>query len=106
VWLEVAQSKQAVTIVVRDTGIGIRRKDIDRIFEPFEQAEGIDARGAGLGLAISKNIVELHGGSLRAESKIGEGSTFKVTLPAPESGANGQPKSKRKRPAAGAGRQR
>ncbi|MBU4139562.1 MAG: PAS domain S-box protein, partial [Euryarchaeota archaeon] len=69
---------------VSDTGIGIREEDMKKLFTEFEQLDsGITKKygGSGLGLAITKRLVELHGGSLTAESKYGEGSTFTVTLP-------------------------
>jgi two-component system sensor histidine kinase ChiS len=71
-------------ITVADTGIGIPADKLDRIFESFEQAEGSIAReygGAGLGLAITKQLVQLHGGNIRVESEIGVGSRFTFTLP-------------------------
>jgi signal transduction histidine kinase/CheY-like chemotaxis protein len=73
-----------VRFTVRDTGIGIRPEDHDRIFQDFEQADGAPTRcygGTGLGLAISRRIVEALGGSLELFSKPGEGSTFFFTLP-------------------------
>ncbi|MBI5893168.1 MAG: PAS domain S-box protein [Deltaproteobacteria bacterium] len=77
-------------IKVTDTGRGIDKKDIERIFEKFVQVGTKDAtviRGTGLGLAITKNIVELHGGKIWVESELGKGSRFFVTLPiVPESG--------------------
>jgi signal transduction histidine kinase/CheY-like chemotaxis protein/HPt (histidine-containing phosphotransfer) domain-containing protein len=69
---------------VRDTGIGIPADKIDSIFERFEQA-GTDITrrfgGTGLGLNISKNLVELHGGNLKVKSVFGEGSEFYFTIP-------------------------
>jgi signal transduction histidine kinase len=81
VWVEVNPKRGALAIAVRDTGIGIKRKDLARIFEPFERVSGSGRRGAGLGLAISRKITELHGGRLEATSRVGAGSTFTVTLP-------------------------
>ncbi len=69
---------------VSDTGIGIRNEDIGKLFSAFEQLDsGITKRygGAGLGLAISKKLVELHGGTIKAESAYGEGSNFTFILP-------------------------
>ncbi len=65
-----------VHIKIEDNGKGIRKKDIEKIFEPFYSLHG----GAGLGLAIAKNIVESHGGKIWAESEYGKGATFHIKL--------------------------
>jgi hypothetical protein len=73
-----------VEIACRDSGIGIRREDLPRLFREFEQIEpegGVKPVGTGLGLALSKRLVELHGGTIWAESELGKGSTFRFTLP-------------------------
>jgi signal transduction histidine kinase len=73
-----------IVIAVSDTGMGIRSEDLERIFEKFHRSSDIlaeHAEGAGLGLTISRQIVEYHGGAIQAESKLGAGSTFTVTLP-------------------------
>ena len=72
-----------VTVSVADTGIGIEPASIERVFEPFTQANPNAARqnGAGLGLTISRQIAALMGGSLEASSAAGQGSTFYLTLP-------------------------
>ena len=71
-------------VSVRDTGVGIAVADQQVIFEEFRQV-GRDytrkAEGTGLGLALTKRFIELHGGVLRVESAPGEGSTFTFTLP-------------------------
>lgn len=67
---------------VTDHGTGIREKNMKNLFHRFYREEGETARGGtGLGLFISKQIVEAHGGRIQAESKYGEGSTFRFTLP-------------------------
>ena len=69
---------------VSDTGVGIGPEDKDRIFDEFEQVDTTLSRewgGAGLGLALSKKLVELHGGNISVESNLGEGSTFTFTIP-------------------------
>jgi hypothetical protein len=71
-------------IVVTDTGIGINPASIERIFEPFQSADASLSRkfgGAGLGLAVSKLLIERHGGSLRFKSVVGEGTTVTLSLP-------------------------
>jgi two-component system, NtrC family, sensor kinase len=75
-----------VRVSVRDTGPGIAQEDQERIFEEFQQAAaGKEQReGTGLGLALSKRLVELHGGRIWVVSELGQGSTFVFTLPARE----------------------
>jgi PAS domain S-box-containing protein len=76
--------KGAVTIAVKDTGIGIEQSKIDAMFEPFVQAEGSRARrydGAGLGLAISRELARMHGGEVMLESAVGKGTTATLILP-------------------------
>ena len=75
---------QEITITVSDTGIGIPPEQLDRIFESFEQGEGSTARkygGTGLGLAVTKQLVELHSGRIWVESEVDVGSRFSFTLP-------------------------
>ncbi len=73
-----------VRVSVADTGPGVAPEDRDRIFEEFQQSEtGVGLReGTGLGLALSKRFVELHGGRIWVESEVGHGSTFTFALPA------------------------
>jgi PAS domain S-box-containing protein len=84
----IARSDDRVELAVKDTGIGISPHLIDRIFQPFEQGDPAMAHrfgGLGLGLAISKALVEMQGGQLSALSAgPGRGSTFTMTLPACE----------------------
>ncbi|NER81665.1 MAG: response regulator [Leptolyngbya sp. SIO1D8] len=73
-----------LAITISDTGIGIPEEYLTRIFEPFEQADGSTTRlygGMGIGLAVTKRLVELHGGTLRVLSSVGVGSQFTFTLP-------------------------
>ncbi len=73
-----------VLVSVSDTGIGIRPEDQERIFEQFEQGtleNGRRPNGAGLGLALSKEFVEMHGGEIWVKSEVGRGSTFTFSLP-------------------------
>ena len=71
-----------VVVSVRDDGVGIDAADQARIFEEFQQAGTSQLQeGTGLGLALSRRFVELHGGRLWVESEPGKGSTFTFTLP-------------------------
>jgi Histidine kinase-, DNA gyrase B-, and HSP90-like ATPase/His Kinase A (phospho-acceptor) domain len=81
--IEIRRAGSGVEIAVRDRGPGIHPDDLERIFEPFEQASDVTRDGIGLGLAISRRIVALHGGTLRATSELGRGSTFILSLPLP-----------------------
>lgn len=75
--------KETVIIRVRDTGSGMSPEDLVTIFEEFSQVDSSLARrheGAGLGLPLTKRLVELHGGEIAVESELGKGSTFTVTL--------------------------
>ena len=75
---------EMVQISVSDSGIGIRKEDLDKLFNKFQQIDSGTSRkygGTGLGLAISKQLVELHGGKIWAQSKYGQGSTFIFQLP-------------------------
>jgi signal transduction histidine kinase len=85
VTVEAAASGGRAEVSVRDTGVGMEPVDVSRIFEPFAQAEQGLARtqgGLGLGLAVAKGLLELHGGSIRARSEgLGRGSEFIVRLP-------------------------
>src|SRR5207245_9815498 len=71
-----------ISVAVRDTGAGIAREEQDRIFVEFEQASSARGKeGTGLGLALARRFVELHGGRIWVESELGKGSTFTFTLP-------------------------
>ena len=92
--VEPDERPEHVAFAVRDTGIGIAAPDQARIFQEFEQAESGSTRrydGIGLGLTISKRIVERMGGTIAIESSVGKGSTFRVTLPLPRDGENDEP---------------
>ena len=80
-----AEADGAASITVTDTGIGIDPAELPRIFDRFFRGSGAsEARGSGsgLGLAIVRGIVEMHGGTVAVESRLGAGTTFRVTLPA------------------------
>jgi signal transduction histidine kinase len=72
-----------VRIRVSDTGMGIKKEDLDRIFDPFFTTKAPD-KGTGLGLSISLRIVESVGGEIKVESEVGKGSTFDLVFQASE----------------------
>ncbi|MGE0455514.1 MAG: ATP-binding protein [Vicinamibacteria bacterium] len=82
-WLTLATNceDEQVVVEVRDTGHGIRREHIKRIYDPFFTTKGL-GRGTGLGLSVSHGILQEHGGAIFVESTPGTGTTFRVTLPA------------------------
>jgi len=76
--------KTSVVLEVTDTGTGIPADQLERVFERFYQVDGSNTRrygGAGLGLALVKQVVDAHGGQITIQSSVGEGSTFQITLP-------------------------
>jgi PAS domain S-box-containing protein len=77
---------------VEDTGMGVARADLDRLFQPFERlgAEQTDVEGTGLGLALAKQLMEVMGGSIGVESELGKGSSFWVELPTASPQTEGQ----------------
>jgi signal transduction histidine kinase len=79
--VDVEPEPQEVVISVTDHGIGIPPAKIGRIFEPYYRAERTRREGLGLGLYITKGLVEAHGGRIWVESEPGKGSTFSFTLP-------------------------
>jgi two-component system phosphate regulon sensor histidine kinase PhoR len=82
--VEVRAERDTVVLRVRDTGVGIPQRDLPRIFERFyrvDQARSRETGGTGLGLSIVRHVSENHGGEVRVESELGEGSTFEVRLP-------------------------
>jgi signal transduction histidine kinase len=73
-----------IQISVEDTGIGIKTEDMPRLFREFMQLQEPSTKeyeGTGLGLALSRKLVELHGGRIWAESEFGRGSTFTFEIP-------------------------
>jgi signal transduction histidine kinase len=82
--LTMSRAGHAVVIEVKDHGIGIGASDLPNVFRPFFRADKSRTRatgGLGLGLALAKRIVDAHGGSLELESREGEGTLARVTLP-------------------------
>jgi signal transduction histidine kinase len=79
-----AEGDRAARIAVADTGVGITKDDLPFLFDKYEQARHRATRGekgTGLGLYITRQLVELHGGTIHVESEVGRGSTFSFTLP-------------------------
>jgi signal transduction histidine kinase len=79
--VQAATSGHDLQVAVRDEGPGIPERDLDRVFEGFCQLQESDTRGLGLGLYISRTIIEAHGGRIWATSRPGAGSTFSFTVP-------------------------
>lgn len=73
-----AQQPDGITVAIEDQGIGVSAENMARLFEPFFTTR---SQGIGMGLAISRSIIEAHGGRLWAESTVNQGSTFQFTLP-------------------------
>jgi len=83
--VRIARERDMILTEVEDTGAGIPPDELPRIFDRFYQVERVVERktsGTGLGLAIVKNIVEAHGGEVAVRSEVGQGTTFRFTLPA------------------------
>ena len=78
--LSASRSGNEVVFAVEDTGPGVAEEWQDRIFEEFFQTSG-NQEGTGLGLAVSKRLVELHGGHIWVESEVGRGSRFSFSIP-------------------------
>lgn len=79
-----SQANGVARVAVTDTGIGIAADDLSRLAQPFEQVEGQHSKttqGTGLGLALTKSLVEMHGGELKIESEPGRGTTVSFTVP-------------------------
>ena len=83
--VEADRQDGTIRVLVRDTGIGIPREDLDKIFEPFFTTKDA-GEGTGLGLSVSYSIVEKHGGRIEVTSQPGQGTTFFVFLPSGEEG--------------------
>jgi signal transduction histidine kinase len=84
VWLRAREENKHLLLEVEDTGVGISEGDLPKLFREFEQIEpkhGPKPEGTGLGLALSKVLIEAHGGEISAHSKLGVGSTFTVRIP-------------------------
>ena len=81
VWLNVEKIEDMLEVTVRDNGIGIPEKQLEHIFDRFYQVESKPFEGAGIGLALAREIIELHKGTLQVSSEPGKGSVFVVRIP-------------------------
>lgn len=83
VLIKLYESELNYVVEIKDTGLGIPKKDINKIFDRFYRVErqGLEIRGVGLGLSITKKILELHNFSIEVESEENKGSTFKILIP-------------------------
>jgi signal transduction histidine kinase len=84
VTVSVARTGDFIEISVTDSGIGIKAEDIPKLFQPFTQLESVytkEHEGTGLGLALNRHLVELHGGRIWVASEPGKGSRFSFTIP-------------------------
>jgi signal transduction histidine kinase len=91
--IRLAQVNSGWVLEVKDDGPGIPKEEIQRLFDRFyriDKARSREIGGSGLGLSICKSICEAHGGSIEAESDLGRGSTFRVTLPPATSPTRGK----------------
>jgi signal transduction histidine kinase len=78
--LRTARDDRTARVIVEDTGVGIAPENLERVFMPFFTTKDV-GEGTGLGLAVVHGIVTLHGGSVRVESAVGEGTRFEIELP-------------------------
>ena len=77
--------RKGIEITISDTGCGIPPENLDNLFDPFFTTKEV-GDGTGLGLAVSYGIIERHGGTIRVQSKVGQGSTFTIWLPMEDHG--------------------
>jgi signal transduction histidine kinase len=87
VWVDVSQDDGRLAIAVRDQGVGIPAVEREMVFQKFirgTSSNGSGIKGTGIGLAMVKHIVEAHGGEVRVESEVGQGSTFTILIPVEE----------------------
>ena len=80
IFIQTRLEMEGVTITIRDTGCGIKKRDLEKIFDPFYTTKPV-GKGTGLGLSITYGIIEQHQGTIRCESTWGEGTTFTIVIP-------------------------
>ncbi len=98
----VDRGRRFLVVEVGDTGVGIPETELPYIFDPYRQATKGHAVGAGLGLAIVRNIIAAHGGNVTVRSQVGVGTTFWVTLPLPQAAPPNQNEDRSDEPASAA----
>ncbi|MEK5440769.1 MULTISPECIES: sensor histidine kinase [unclassified Fredinandcohnia] len=82
IWINLSRSEFFIKVIVKDTGIGMSKDAVSQIFERFYRVDSSRKRdGTGLGLSIVKQIIDLHGGEIKVDSKVAEGTTFTIILP-------------------------
>lgn len=79
--VQISHMSTNILIEIGDTGKGISKQEIDRIFDRFYRVEGTEAKGSGIGLALTKELIDLHNGQISVHSEKGRGTTFKVRIP-------------------------
>lgn len=87
IYIKIKQKNEFIEIAIKDTGVGIKKEDMSKLFTKFgklESSANAQIPGTGLGLYITKHLVELSGGEITAQSTAGKGSTFTITLPSKE----------------------
>ena len=94
--VSVKPRERYVAISVSDTGSGIPQEHLPHVFDKFVKLSGASSGGAGLGLAISKSIVEAHAGQISVQSEVGRGTTFTFTLPVAQEKTNMSPNGRKK----------
>ncbi|MCA9908011.1 MAG: transcriptional regulator, partial [Anaerolineae bacterium] len=90
IWLRVRELATDLEFSVSDTGSGIPQSELERIFQPFERAshaKQMGIEGTGLGLPISRWLVEAHGGTMTVETQVGQGSAFRFNIPINNAGS-------------------
>ena len=82
IWMSLSKSEASITIIVKDSGIGMSKKDMTQIFDRFYRVDSSrKSGGTGLGLSIVKQVIDLHGGEIKVDSEVGVGTTFTIILP-------------------------